>query len=192
MCTADVLNDHAHSCKHSLQQLAHKGSTYYFKTQLANTQKNDKTDNQHTHKLEIVPSRAEFINPLQPWIWDAHLHRQNMTSCLIFISNVPGWPHPNIAGNAFKHQGLSEWPIKHKGSSQNWVNSLVFLDFLLTTNVKRFCCIDVLICCITRMNTSTFPLNGHCVTVYKGSQCHFYFLVSVYNMNVRVWTGPFK
>lgn len=63
MCTADlnVLNDHAHSCKQSLQQLAHN-----FKTQLANTQKNDKTDNQHTHKLEIVPSRAEFINPLQP------------------------------------------------------------------------------------------------------------------------------
>lgn len=42
-------------------------------------------------------------------------------------------------------------------------------DFLLTTNVRRFCCTDVLICCITHMNkshASTLPWNGHCVTVY--------------------------
>lgn len=144
------------------------------------------------HKLEIMPSRAEFINPLQPWIWEAHLHRQNMTSCLIFIGNVPGWPHPSR--KCFQAPG-STW-MTYKTSSQNWVSSLVVWDFLLTKNVKRFCCIDVLICCITRMNkshTSTFLLNGHCVTVcIKGSQCHFYFLVSVYDMNVRVWTGPFK
>jgi len=59
---------------------------------------------------------------------------------------------------------------------------------------------DVLICCIRHINklqTSTFLLNGHCSIVGQWS-CSLYKAViftswlSVYDMNVRVWTGRFK